>query len=199
MPPLKPRPFAYDPRWIGERTPSSNVSHTRVVYAGLGRRCLAGALDLVLFSIPVGFLYTWAVCNIAGSWYSSFLLPNLSLAIDKAIFEMSFSPIHEELSATFRASAGTAIAALIGWLLIAGIYYTVCQSSSWQATIGKKLLSLYVGGEDGQRLTLRGAAWRFALSYLSFLFLGAGYFIALLTKKRQAFHDLALGTFVIKK
>jgi uncharacterized RDD family membrane protein YckC len=59
------------------------------------------------------------------------------------------------------------IAVTIAFFLATGpIYIVLCHASTWQATIGKRQLNIYVTGEDGKRISLarslvRGVAfWR---------------------------------------
>lgn len=83
--------------------------------------------------------------------------------------------------------------AIITWL-----YFALCESSSWQATIGKKLLGLKVTGETGNRLTFGRATGRHFGKILSAFFLCIGYIMAAFTSKKQALHDILAGTFVIR-
>lgn len=88
-------------------------------------------------------------------------------------------------------------AALIAFVVATGpIYYTLLHSSPWQATLGKRLLKIYVTGEDGRRIGLRRsfARW-FACLALSWLNL-----LSLLTivesRQHKAIHDFLVGTLV---
>ena len=54
---------------------------------------------------------------------------------------------------------------LFGGLLVGMVYYTYFQASRWQATLGKRLLSIYVARSDGRWLNLRDALCR----YLAFM------------------------------
>jgi uncharacterized RDD family membrane protein YckC len=91
---------------------------------------------------------------------------------------------------------------LISWLglfslLFYWLYCTVLEASSWQATIGKKLLCLKVTDEEGKRIGFGRANVRFwSKTLLSFLCIG--YFMMLFTKKKQCLHDKIARTLVLK-
>lgn len=99
-----------------------------------------------------------------------------------------------------------AVASLVGvegdtqfWPIFVAAYFlycTVLESSSWQATVGKRALGLKVTNESGERVAFARAAARFAAKLLSVLTLCAGYLLIVVTKRRQALHDLIAGTFV---
>ena len=82
----------------------------------------------------------------------------------------------------------------LSWIYSAGL-----QSSSWQATVGKKVLGIIVVDEYGDRLTLKRATGRFFASILSSLCFNVGYIIVAFTKHKQGLHDKIAKTFVIKK
>jgi uncharacterized RDD family membrane protein YckC len=78
--------------------------------------------------------------------------------------------------------------------------YTAClHSSSWQATVGKKVLGIIVVDEYGDRLTLKRATGRFFAEILSALLFCIGFMMVGWTKHKQGLHDILAKTFVIKK
>ena len=87
----------------------------------------------------------------------------------------------------------TPVANLIWWL-----YYAISQSSSWQATIGQKLLGLKVVGYDGRRISFGRATGRFFAMYLSALIFLVGFVMIAFTHYKQALHDLIAQTFMVK-
>jgi uncharacterized RDD family membrane protein YckC len=109
----------------------------------------------------------------------------------------------------FLASAAIAVvAALTGFLqedtpqlsaiVLVGyfLYCALLESSSWQATIGKRVLGLKVTNRRGERIGFGRAAARFVAKLLSALTLCLGYLVMLFTERRQALHDLIAGTLV---
>jgi tetratricopeptide (TPR) repeat protein len=78
----------------------------------------------------------------------------------------------------------SALAVISAWL-----YYSLFESSSWQATPGKKVLGLIVTDLYGQPISFGRATARFFGRLLSGLTLGVGFIMAGFTEKKQALHD----------
>jgi uncharacterized RDD family membrane protein YckC len=81
------------------------------------------------------------------------------------------------------------------WLL-AGyfLYCALLESSPWQATVGKRVIGIKVVNRRGERIGFARAAARFAAKLLSVLTLFLGYLLIVVTKRRQALHDVIAGT-----
>jgi len=79
------------------------------------------------------------------------------------------------------------------WIYTAGL-----QSSSWQATLGKKLLGLKVVDNEGARISFGRATGRYFASFLSAILLCIGYIMVAFTEKKQALHDQIAGTLVVR-
>ena len=84
-------------------------------------------------------------------------------------------------------------------LVIHWLYYSLLESSAWQATLGKKALGLEVTDLDGNRISFGRATGRFFAKIISSLILFIGYIMAGFTEKKQALHDILAGTLVIRK
>ena len=85
-------------------------------------------------------------------------------------------------------------------LLLAGywLYFAVMHSSAWGATVGKRVLGLYVVDEDGHRLNFWQATIRFFGKLISSVVLFVGFLVALIHPRRQALHDLIAKTYVMR-
>ncbi len=98
---------------------------------------------------------------------------------------------------------GWVIAAYIGVTLLyyvaAGLYYSLMESSSHQATLGKMALGIKVVDRDGGRLSFPHALGRWFAASLSYLTLYIGFLLAAFTQKKQALHDMVAGTFVVDR
>jgi len=79
------------------------------------------------------------------------------------------------------------------------LYYSLLESSAWQATLGKKALGLEVTDLDGNRISFGRATGRFFAKFISSIILAIGYIMAGFTEKKQALHDILAGTLVIRK
>jgi uncharacterized RDD family membrane protein YckC len=85
------------------------------------------------------------------------------------------------------------VSVVAGWL-----YFSLLESSSWQGTIGKKLLRLTVTDLDGNRIGFGKATGRYFGKLLSSLILGIGFIMAAFTERKQGLHDMLAATLVVK-
>ncbi len=84
---------------------------------------------------------------------------------------------------------------VVGWL-----YYALAESSSWQATLGKKMLNLKVTDMTGQPISFGRASGRyFAKIITGMIPLAIGYILAGFTEKKQAVHDMIASCLVLRK
>jgi uncharacterized RDD family membrane protein YckC len=72
-------------------------------------------------------------------------------------------------------------------------------SSEWQATVGKRAMSLVVTGVNGNRISFARATGRHFAKYVSAFILFIGFIMAAFTAKKQALHDMMAETLVIQK
>ncbi|SDD67579.1 RDD family protein [Aquimonas voraii] len=85
------------------------------------------------------------------------------------------------------------------YFLAAGLYYSLMESSSLQATVGKLALGIKVTDLEGRRLSFAHALGRWFSAALSYLTLWIGFFMAGLTERKRALHDFVAGTLVVDK
>ncbi len=79
------------------------------------------------------------------------------------------------------------------------LYKTLLESSSWQATLGKRAFRIKVTNLAGERIGFGRATGRLFAQPLSYLILGLGYWMAAFTERRQTLHDLIAGTLVTQQ
>ena len=93
------------------------------------------------------------------------------------------------------------ILGLFGLVLIVGwLYYALCESSSWQGTVGKKMLGLYVTDLEGRPVSFGRASGRYFARLVTHLIpLAIGYIMAGFTEKKQAIHDMIASCVVLRK
>lgn len=85
-----------------------------------------------------------------------------------------------------------------GMLLISWLYYASFECSSLQATIGKKIFSLRVINQRGEKIGFVRASLRYFGKYLSRFTFCVGFLLILFTKKKQALHDKIASTLIIE-
>ncbi len=78
------------------------------------------------------------------------------------------------------------------------VYSVTWESSSWQATPGKRLFRLRVVGLDGARLSFGRSFARACIKLIGVLACYVGVLPILFTRRRQALHDLLAGTVVLR-
>lgn len=85
----------------------------------------------------------------------------------------------------------------LGGLMIWFLYAPVLESSAVRGTLGKFLMGIQVVDLQGQQLNLQTATLRSLLKLVSFAILFLGFILALFTERKQALHDLIMGTQVV--
>jgi uncharacterized RDD family membrane protein YckC len=84
-------------------------------------------------------------------------------------------------------------------LLVSWIYFALAESSEWQGSIGKKLLSMQVTNLKSEKISITTATIRFCIKCFSVLILCIGCLVALFTPARRSLHDLLSQTVVINE
>lgn len=155
-----------------------------VVYAGFWLRFVALIIDaivlwvvgaIVLFPL-MGVMGIGAVLRGMNGPYGPGMGPEQMIPFMSIIFRIIF------------------ISAVLRWL-----YYALLESSSWQATLGKKALGLEVTDMEGRRIGFGRATGRTLGKIISAFIMYIGFIMAGFTEKKQALHDMMAGCLVIKK
>jgi uncharacterized RDD family membrane protein YckC len=154
-------------------------------YAGFWLRLVAYVIDGIILDIVIGVPL---IAILLGSG----VLAGLSAAANnnedspQAILALLFS--------------GFFLVAILIAFVVIWLYSAYLESSTWQATIGKKALGLVVTDLEGQRLSFGRATGRFFAKMVSgFIPLAIGFIMAGFTERKQALHDFIAGTLVLRK
>ena len=78
-------------------------------------------------------------------------------------------------------------------------YFSIMESSSNQATIGKMAVGIKVGDRNGNQISFGNALGRYFAKILSGIILGVGFMMAGWDEKNQALHDKLADTYVFYK
>ena len=146
-------------------------------YATFWKRTAAYLIDFIIYGIASSF-----IGNIVG------LLVGIGMGVS-AVGQQSEPP----LSALF-VMIGIGVCVQIVCYIA---YYVWPESSSWQATIGKKILGLKVTDLQGQRISFMRSLWRNIAMIVSTLILCIGYLMCFWTEKKQCLHDSLANCLVI--
>nr|WP_240472298.1 RDD family protein [Thioalkalivibrio versutus] len=158
----------------GARVPDPGVSDaTDLRYAGFWYRVLAWVIDYVLSLIVTLFIV-------------------LPIGFLYGIMMMG-SATGPEIEASAE-GLGHTLGIVIAWL-----YWTVFESSGWQATPGKRMLGLRVTDAEGNRIGFGRANARYWSKILSALILFIGFLMVAFTRRKQGLHDLIASTLVLRR
>lgn len=145
-------------------------------YGSLWRRFIAIIIDLAIVAIIGGFLFD-PVAIVLGHD-----------ALKQANVHAPFSVV------IVRDYSIWAIATVI----VAWLYFAIMESSSGQATFGKRMMGLLVVNRDEGRLSFGKASIRFWIKALSIFTAFVGYFIAFFDSKSRMMHDRVAGSLVLE-
>lgn len=108
--------------------------------------------------------------------------------------ERNQEPSPEMIVAILSSVFGYIALAFVGqWL-----YEALLTSSSWQGTIGKRVLRLKVVDEAGNRIGFGRATGRFFAKILSSMFFCIGFIMIGFTERKTGLHDMLAGTKVLR-
>lgn len=140
----------------------------------------------------------------AGFWLraAAYIIDSLLLGIVLAVYWMPRLPIEVadgDIQSMLQEMQGRPDLMLSAFLLPI-LYFTILESSAWQASLGKKLLKLKVTDFNGLRIPW----WRAALRRLLFDVLlrftfGLGLVMAGFTPHKQGVHDLVARCLVVRE
>jgi uncharacterized RDD family membrane protein YckC len=171
-------------------TPSKNLSAAPLATrARFWIRSVAGIIDLILLVVP------FAV-------FVSFLAA--AMGISNPFFNhRAGTPLNQNLTqhGPMFLFICLCFIAVESWL-----YFAISESSAWHATLGKRLLGLYVADVAGKPIDFWRASLRFCGGRLLALvpIVGGYYFVidclcAGLTPSQRAIHDMLSGCLVLRE
>jgi len=82
----------------------------------------------------------------------------------------------------------------LAYFVLAGVYFSMMESSRHQATLGKRMLGIKVTNANGEPITLQRAIGRFLAASLSWFTMNLGHALAAWTPERRALHDYVADT-----
>ena len=121
--------------------------------------------------------------------YAGFWTRFLAMVIDLIVVSLVGG-----LLAAGSFGVGVVISFFIPWL-----YEAFMLSSEWQATVGKRAMSIVVTGTNGGRISFARATGRHFAKILSACILFIGFIMAAFTARKQALHDMLAETLVVRR
>lgn len=177
---------AIPPAFAAAATPSALPSTTTAAledYAGFWKRVAAYILDAIILYIP-----SLVISKMMGAEAAEAVMrqAQLSAPADPQVLMNSLMQFY-----------ATMFPAMLLSFVLAWMYYAFCESSAWQATVGKLALGIRVTDLQGKRLTLARSLARYPSMILSNLTLFIGYLMVAWTQRKQGLHDMIAGTLVL--
>ena len=148
-----------------------------MTYANFWKRTAAYLVDAIIYGIATSF-----IGQIVG------LLAGVGLGISTASTQTEPS-----VTAILMFAGISLCVQLICYMA----YYVWPESSSWQATIGKKIFGLKVTDLNGQRISFWRSLGRNLAMMLSTLIVFIGYLMCFWTEKKQCLHDSLANCLVV--
>lgn len=142
------------------------------LFAGFWVRLFAGFLDL-LFITPIAFVII----------YYSGISDFQSFGFSNSFYNYK----------DFAVSTSNRFANYIAHG-ISIIYLTYFVSTKSQATLGKRIMGIYVANRDGSKLTWQKSLARALVSMLTSATLGLGFLVVIFTKEKISLHDFICNT-----
>ncbi|MBA4058441.1 MAG: RDD family protein [Marivirga sp.] len=154
-------------------------------YAGFWLRFVAVIIDGIILG-AVQFVAIMPILGIMG----------IGIADNMENFDSS-----DQAEALSMMSSMFALAGItqVVFLIIQTLYYSLMESSNYQASVGKMVLGLKVIDINGNKLDFTKALVRNLSKIISSFILLIGYLMAAFTEKKQALHDMIANTLVVKK
>jgi len=186
-PPIAPEP---EPPSYAQPALPTEAPRVSVAYAGFWLRLVAFLLDLIILFV----LFTFVVGFVA-----------VAMGLTAAIQQIQPGESPEAL----KDALGVQFMLTVLLILLAGSasYFSSLEASSWQGTLGKKALGLYVTDLAGNRISFGRSSVRFfAGKFTAMGVPGFGiiyFFVSCLcagvTPRKQALHDMIAGCLVLRK
>jgi len=152
-------------------TPDSSVDIKSLNYAGFGARLGAYLIDIIpIVLITMFIFYLFVGDELFSDEYTTSDTEGLSL--NGVVRNVSF----------------------FLWIC----YCTAMESSSLQATYGKKLMGIKVTDDEGNKISTEKSMIRNSFKIVSYIAILMGFLWVLFNKEKKGWHDLVAGTSVVK-
>lgn len=150
--------------------------------------------------VPAGFLRRWAALFLdqlilSAGFYALMFVVIFAIGIGGGFESLESMDSDDPPAWVIALYFGTTLI----YVVVAGLYYSLMESSAAQATLGKMALSIKVVDSAGARLSFPHALGRWFAASLSYLTFYVGFLMAAFTQEKRALHDYVAGTAVVDK
>lgn len=159
---------------------TSFVAAEQASYAGFWKRFVALFIDNIILSIGT-------------------LIVGFALALLGALtFPLAYASSGMDINATLLGEMFVFVFS-VNYLVVGWLYYAILESSSKQATWGKRAVGIIVTDLEGGRIGFGRATGRYFGKMLSHIIMNIGFLMAAFTGKKQALHDMVASCLVVNK
>jgi len=178
--PDPPSPLPVSPAVEKREIKPESKPEVRLETASFFLRGIAFLIDCAILFVPLAILYALGglVIEIPAAWHH---IPHETRMQEWALLELNMRRLFWLVLIGF------------GWFYGAGL-----ESSSSQATVGKRWMGLKVADAYGERISFLRATGRYAAKYLSALPCFLGFIAALFSSRGLALHDRLAETRVVR-
>ncbi len=132
-----------------------------------------------------------------GAYIIDAILVGIVVYILSMVFGVEWQTTQSVGDAGFNYSSSTSDPMANVITIVVGVaYFAGMESSSMQATLGKKMLGMVVTDVNGNRISLLRAIGRYFAKYISAIILLIGFIMVAFTQRKQGLHDMIAGTLV---
>ncbi|MCJ7633967.1 RDD family protein [Candidatus Bathyarchaeota archaeon] len=164
---------------------------------GFGFQELLFVLVFWLFPLIIWFLFVYLPRRHKRQNYAGFWTRGAAITVDTIPFATLYIFIGSVLEIE-ESEIGTVIFWMY-FLILYWLYFALMESSSRQATLGKRVFGIIVTDLEGKKISFGKATGRHFAKWLSGLIFYIGFIMAGFTKKKQALHDIMTGCLVVMK
>lgn len=179
-PAFAPPPEGAPPATYAQEQP---IAAAQASYAGFWKRFGAYVLDALVLWIP-----NMLLSNLLGATQAAetYMHAKAAAGTDPTLMLQAFD--------TYVTALGPA---MLAQTVLAWLYFAACESSPWQATLGKLALGIRVTDLQGQRIGFLRATGRYFGKLLSAFMLCIGFLMIAWTQRKQGLHDMLAQTLVV--
>lgn len=164
------------------------------------QKCGANLQTVAKEAVPGGAAPQQAAVSASGVEYAGFWKRLAAWIIDSVLVWI----VGIVLSLIFRPWVGPwrqihPMPVIFFWLIASWLYWSLLESSSSQATVGKMALSIIVTDMEGKRISFARATGRHWAKIISSIILYIGHIMIAFTSKKQGLHDLIADCLVVVK
>lgn len=143
--------------------------------------------------VPAGFVRRWVALFIDG------LLLIIPLVVVVLIVAIPMGMTATQHTRPAEPQVGLVLLFYLLYFVTTALYYTLQESSSYQATLGKRAMGIKVVDNEGNRLTFAHALGRWFSVSLSYLTFYVGFLMAAFTERKRTLHDMVSSTQVVDR